>query len=204
MTFINQYLGGIAPNLLGVALAAILGIGLYLAVKRGLSFLLRRELINQSIYLIGKGVIRWLCLVIVFIIILQQLGVTISHIFAGLLTVAGMVAIGFIAVWSVLSNIMCSLLLVAFKVFRIGDELEVVEPAGSEKGLRGRVSGFNLMFTTLIEESEGDQPPSLVQIPNNIFFQKSLRRRPAAQLRESLGQHLLARPLPFSLAKKEE
>lgn len=196
MTFNSAYLSGIGLNLLGIALVTILGLAIYFSLKRGLSFLLQREYINQAIYVIGKAVVRWLCLIIVFILILQQLGVTISHIFAGLLTVAGMVAIGFIAVWSVLSNVMCSLLLVAFNVFRIGDELEVIEPAGSDKGLRGRVSGFNFMYTTLTEEAGDDQPPFLVQIPNNIFFQKSLRRRPAAQ-GESLGQHLLVKPLPF-------
>lgn len=201
MTFNSDYLSGVGLNLLGITVVTILGLALYFSVKRGLSFLLQREYINRTIYVIGKAVVRWLCLIIVIILTLQQLGVTISHIFTGLLTVAGMVAIGFIAVWSVLSNIMCSLLLVAFNVFRIGDELEVIEPAGSDKGLRGRVTGFNFMYTTLIEEAGDNQLPFLVQVPNNIFFQKSLRRRPATA-GASLGQHLLAKPLPFPLAEK--
>ena len=37
-----------------------------------------------------------------------------------------MVAIGFIAVWSILSNVLCSLMLIMHRSFRIGDDIEVV------------------------------------------------------------------------------
>ncbi len=38
MTFNSAYLSGIGLNLLGVALVTILGLALYLSLKRGLSF----------------------------------------------------------------------------------------------------------------------------------------------------------------------
>jgi len=196
-----EYISGMGLRFFGILLVIIFGLLLYFSVKRGLKTLLAKEYISRPLYVVAKLTIRWLCIIIVFILILQQIGVGVSHIATGLLTVAGMVAIGFIAVWSILSNIMSSLLLIAFNAFRIGDEIEVIEPAGSDKGLRGKVTGFNVMYTILEEIPEAGGEPFLVQIPNNIFFQKSLRRKPGTAT-EGLGQYLLRSPLSFPLARK--
>lgn len=82
----------------------------------------------------------------------------------GLLALLG---IGFVAVWSVLSNVLCTLLLLTVRPFRIGDELELPPDP-----LQGRVVDLNLFFTTL-------QAPDgrLVQVPNNLFFQRAVVRR---------------------------
>lgn len=197
------YLTDLGLHHFGIVLVIVLGLLLYFSVKRGLKTLLAREYISRPLYVVAKLTVRWLCIVIVFILVLQQLGVSVSHIVAGLLTVAGMVAIGFIAVWSILSNIMSSLLLIAFNAFRIGDEIEVIEPAGSDRGLRGRVIGFNVMYTTIEEAVDPGSEALMVQIPNNIFFQKSLRRKAGAAT-ESLGQHLLSKPLSLPVGRKQE
>jgi small-conductance mechanosensitive channel len=199
----RAYFTGLGLHLFGIVLVIALGLALYFTIKRGLKSLLLKKYISQPLYVVAKVGVRWLCIIIVFILVLQQIGVSVSHIATGLLTVAGMVAIGFIAVWSILSNVMSSLLLVAFNVFRIGDEIEVIEPAGSDKGLRGRVIGFNVMYTMVEESPVEGGAPFQVQIPNNIFFQKALRRRPGTAT-EGLGQYLLSRPLSFPVARKEE
>lgn len=175
------------------ALLLTLAVGLFCfqVGRRGLERLFARGLINQSFLLIAKNVLRWLLIIVVAAALLQQLGVKISSIVTALLTVAGMIAIGFIAVWSVLSNILCAMMLVIFRNFDIGDEIEIVEPVGGS-GLRGRVVGFNIMFTTLAESDEGTDAAMRTQVPNNIFFQKTLRRRPG-RATEGLGQYLLAR-----------
>ena len=49
------------------------------------------------------------------------------------------------------------------------DENHELEIAGD--GLRGRVIDFNLIYTTL-----RDDDGSLLQVPNNQFFQKPIRR----------------------------
>lgn len=216
-----EYLTDLGLGLFGIVLVILLGLLVYFGSKRVLKLLLKRQYLDQATYVIAKLSIRWLCLVIVLVLVLRQLGVGLPHILAGLLTVAGMVAIGFIAVWSVLSNVMCALLLAATGAFRIGDEIEVIEPAGSDKGLRGRVRSFNLMYTTLVEVPyppepapvaepippaatvvpDAPEPGFLVQVPNNVFFQKSLRRRSGIPS-ESLSQHLLSRSLPFRFAKR--
>jgi small-conductance mechanosensitive channel len=85
-----------------------------------------------------------------------------------------MIAIGFVAVWSVLSNILCTLMLLIFRPFRVGDEVEIVDPAMTA-GLSGVVRNINLMFTTLRTSNDGEVIDT--QIPNNLFFQKLVRKK---------------------------
>ena len=87
--------------------------------------------------------------------------------FASLKIGAAMIAIGFVAVWSVLSNVSCTVIMLIARPFNIGDEIEFAgEP------IKGRVVDLNFVYTTLQDE-EG----RLQQIPNNLFFQKMIKRR---------------------------
>lgn len=93
--------------------------------------------------------------------------------FTGFATVA---AIGFFAVWSVLSNIFCALLLATTRPFRLHDRIELLE-SGDKAGFRGRVLDINLIYTTL-EEAGEEHAGALLQIPNSLFFQRITRRLP--------------------------
>jgi len=77
------------------------------------------------------------------------------------------VAIGFVAVWSVLSNFLCTFVLIIFKPFSVGDDLEI--PVDS---IKGKVVDLTLVFTILRGENG-----ELYHIPNNMFFQKVFRIR---------------------------
>lgn len=87
--------------------------------------------------------------------------------FAALGGLLALIGIGFVAVWSTLSNVLCTLLLLTVRPFRVGDELELVPDP-----LRGRVVDLNLFFTTLQAEDG-----RLIQLPNNMFFQRAVLRR---------------------------
>ena len=91
--------------------------------------------------------------------------------FTGFATVA---AVAFFAAWSVLSNIFCALLIYTIRPFRLQDQVEILE-SGDKPGLGGRVVDINLIYTTL-EEDHGGQGSSLLQVPNSLFFQRSVRR----------------------------
>src|SRR5690606_24617049 len=91
--------------------------------------------------------------------------------FTGFATVA---AVAFFAAWSVLSNIFCSLLIFIMRPFRLLDYIELIE-GGDKPGLRGRVIDVNLVYTTL-EEIDDEGRPSVLQVPNNLFFQRTTRR----------------------------
>lgn len=112
-------------------------------------------------------ILRYSILVIALALILSLWGFQIGTILALLGSVLGLVAIGFVAVWSVLSNFLCTFVLVMFKPFSVGDELEL--PADNVKG---RVADLSLIFTTLqVSDTE------TVMVPNNTFFQRVFRRR---------------------------
>jgi small-conductance mechanosensitive channel len=85
-------------------------------------------------------------------------------------TILGLVAIGFVATWSILSHFLCTFVLILFKPFSIGDEIEI--PGDS---VTGKVVDITMIFTTL-QSSEGEY----IQIPNNMFFQKIFKRRVGA------------------------
>ena len=76
-------------------------------------------------------------------------------------------AIGFVAVWSVLSNFLCTFVLIVFKPFSVGDELEL-----PGENVKGRVVDLSLIFTTL-EVAHGE----MVMVPNNTYFQRVFKRR---------------------------
>jgi len=67
----------------------------------------------------------------------------------------------------VLSNTLCTLMIMLFRPFGVGDEVEFTgEP------VKGRVIDLNFIYTTL-DADDG----SVLQVPNNLFFQKVVRRR---------------------------
>lgn len=200
MNFDAQKIMDLGITSAGILLILFIGFICYFALKKGLKSLLLNEYITQAVYVISKSIFKWILVITIGAIALQHLGIKVTNIMAGLLTIAGMVAIGFIAVWSILSNILCSVLLIAFRAFNIGDEIEIVEPIGGT-GLKGKVVSFNVMFTSLAENIEEGESKVITQVPNNVFFQKSLRRK-IGKKTEGLGQHLLAKPLPFQPPKK--
>jgi len=97
-------------------------------------------------------------------------GAELGGIWTMLGAVGALVAVGFVAVWSVLSNLTCTIMILFFRPFEIGDDIEFTDPAG----LRGKVASLNFAFTTL----RGDDG-RLVQIPNNLFFQRVIKRHAA-------------------------
>lgn len=161
-----------------------------LAVALGLFFGLRGRLLQfarwaglpRLAFAPVRMMLRYAILLVALAMILSLWGFQIGTILALLGSILGLVAIGFVAVWSVLSNFLCTFVLVLFKPFSVGDELEL--PADN---VRGRVSDLSLIFTTL--QVSADES---VVVPNNTFFQKVFKRRLGTHttgLGEQLRQH---------------
>ncbi|WP_300621825.1 mechanosensitive ion channel family protein [Dokdonella sp.] len=106
--------------------------------------------------------------------ILQLVGVSGAVLWTAFTGFAAVGAVAFFAAWSVLSNLFCTLLIVVMRPFRLHDRIEVLEN-GEKPGLKGHVVDINMVYTTLLEEGG-----TTLQIPNNLFFQRSTRRWPAA------------------------
>lgn len=112
-------------------------------------------------------ILRYAILLVAAAMVLSLWGFQIGTILALLGSVLGLIAIGFVAVWSVLSNFLCTFVLVLFKPFSVGDEIEL--PADNVKG---RVVDLSLIFTTLQVS-----PEETIMVPNNTYFQRVFKRR---------------------------
>ena len=140
---------------------------LNLFIGRMLRVLAHRTRLTEEDVLPFRRLLVWLVRGISFILILGVFGFQIGGIWAMLSTIFGLVAIGFVAVWSLLSHTTATLLLLILRPFQVGDDIEF---AG--ESVAGRVADLNFFFTTLV-----DHEGVLFQIPNNLFFQKSIKRR---------------------------
>jgi len=161
------------PPLLESLAVILLAWFLHHLICRALAKLSSRGLIHQDLRRILGKMSKWLISIIALLVVLGLFGISVASFWAALSGVLVLLAIGFVAVWSLLSNLLCSVLLIVFAPFRIDDEIEIQDPASPVKA-RGRVLDINLMFTTLRVTDENEDE-SLLRVPNSIFFQKYIR-----------------------------
>jgi small-conductance mechanosensitive channel len=106
--------------------------------------------------------VLWLC---AGLLILNVWGVSVTGLWAFLVSTAAVIGVGFLAFWTMISNITASFFIAIWRPFRLGDSVEVLP-----ESLSGRVVERNLMFTVL-REKQG----TILHVPNNLFFQKMFR-----------------------------
>jgi small-conductance mechanosensitive channel len=175
-TILPVLAAGLPTALITIAAAVVLNS----IVRRALLLLAHRTTLTEEEVMPVHRVIKWLIVTVAFVIILSAFGVSIGGFWGILSTILAMIAIGFVAVWSVLSNTLCTVIIMLFRPFSVGDDIEMMGDP-----VKGRVIDLNFVYTTL---DVGDG--SVMQVPNNLFFQKVIRRRhsavpvsPAAHLR---------------------
>jgi len=156
---ITKSLAIVAIVAAAVVIKFLLNRGLQLAADR-------TRLTNNDIAPLRK-VGGWVLVAVTVVLLLGVVGIPLTGAWAVLSTILAMVAIGFVAVWSVLSNVSCTFLILFFRPFDVGDEIEFTgEP------VKGQVVDLNFIFTTLRTDDQ-----ALLQIPNNLLFQKVVKRR---------------------------
>lgn len=156
-------------------LPVVIGVVLVAVVLRLLAGVLRRSL-NR---MVSNGTLRshsadrlssafrWFGIAVIVLLLLQATGV-VEQTWAVLSAAITALAVAFVAMWSILSNVTCALLLLIFKPFKTGDTVTLVD---ADKVLAGGViADLNLIFTTM-RSDDG----TLHRIPNNLFLQKVFR-----------------------------
>ncbi len=165
-------------------LQILITLGLALLVvtlwQRALQRMQERDWIPPTVSLVAGSLVNWAVIIVAGMMILESFGLPIKSVWTGLLSVMVMVAIAFFASWSVLSNILSSLLLLTFSRLRVGDTVELRDTKRDEFGISGRVVDINAFFVTLQEAGDNHLPgrPAQVQIPNHLFFYRVMRRWP--------------------------
>jgi small-conductance mechanosensitive channel len=171
--WVQQWLDVILP--LGQIALIVLAAWLLRALGRRLikRVSLRYNLLPQMT--VGsRRVLGFLIYFSALLLILERLGVSGTVLWTAFTGFAAVGAVAFFAAWSVLSNIFCTALILTTRPFRLNDHIEVLE-SGDKPGLKGRVVDINLVYTTLQETIDG-AAASVLQIPNNQFFQRTVRR----------------------------
>lgn len=157
------------------SLLVVLALFVYRVAHRFFKRFAQHGLIHEQLRLTLMFVVRWLLIIVTVLLLMGMFGVSVESMLAALSAILVMFAVGFVAVWSVLSNMLCSVLLVVFAPFRIGDEIEL-QDSGADVRVAGRVAGINLMHTTLVAMRDGAE--EVIRVPNNFFFHKYIRRLP--------------------------
>ena len=167
----------VEPLWLGVQILLILLAGYFAQrfVAKGLTRLGERYPFPPQLLMPLRGGLRWLIMGSALIFVLERLGVSATVLWTALSGFVAVAAVAFFAMWSVLSNLLCAILIFTVGPFRIGDVVELVDTL-DKPGVKGRVVAINLLFTTLIEAEEAGTGSAMVQVPNSLFFQRSVRR----------------------------
>lgn len=167
LSFLNQHLDLAA---LGTSAAVIVATMLAVAffrrfMKRWLAHGAARLPLTPAAYgtllRIGAALL-WLVAVL---LILDAWGIGPAGLWGVLVSAVAVIGVGFLATWSIVSNLTAGLFLTIWRPFRTGDTVIVLP-----ENAKGRVEERNLMFTTLREEDGG-----VLTVPNNFFFQKLFR-----------------------------
>lgn len=135
-------------------------------IMRATNYLARQANFTPLAFRPVRFLIRWALILIIAGLLLNKLfAVDLMSIIVGGLA---FVAIGVVAVWSMLSHTTATMLLILLRPFRIFDWINF---PGEE--VAGKVIDVNLFFT-LLDNEEGEH----FIIPNNVFFQKTFRHVP--------------------------
>ena len=167
----------VEPLWMGLQILLILLAG-YLTqrfVARGLTRLGERYPFPPQLLMPLRGGLRWLIMGSALIFVLERLGVSATVLWTALSGFVAVAAVAFFAMWSVLSNLLCAILIFTVGPFRLGDVVELVDTT-DKPGIKGRVVAINLLYTTLVEPAELGTGSAMVQVPNSLFFQRPVRR----------------------------
>lgn len=157
----------VLSNLIRSGTIVAIAVLVVIVLKRVLDLTLKRTTLPSLMFRPLRIILYYAVLLVAASLVLNVWGIRTETLLASLGAVLGLVAIGFVAVWSVLSNFLCTFVLIMFKPFSIGDEIEI--PADE---VSGKVVDLTMMFTVLRTDKD-----EYVQIPNNQFFQKIFKRK---------------------------
>lgn len=159
---------------LGCLLAILSAIILVRIMRRIMARMFKQHPEREAMVTQIIGPVRWLAVLLVLLVCAEIGGVNLAPLWSALLTILGLVAIGFFAVWSLLSNLLGGFLLLGLRTVQIGGEVEILQGTG-EPSIRGRVHYIGFFHTVLVAADQ-----SVLRVPNNMLFQVMLRTPPGS------------------------
>ncbi|MDD4526449.1 MAG: mechanosensitive ion channel [Candidatus Margulisbacteria bacterium] len=142
--------------------AAITSVGLKMNAKK----FQEKNKLNKSRYFIIRRIINYVILTLAFVALVYIWGVNIKNFWVAITGVLAMIAVAFVAVWSLIGNILAGIILYFTSPFRVNDTIQIMPD-----DIKGKVIAINTFFTCLVDEN-GDY----INIPNSLFFQKYIKK----------------------------
>lgn len=156
---------------LPTALLLLVGSIAILVAQRFLATYLRRiarhsPMTTGTAVFLRRSIVSALWVVLI-LLVLRQVGVNVDGIWTILASTLAVVGVGLLAVWTMVSNITASFFIWIWRPYEMGEFIELLPDA-----LKGRAVDRSLMYTSLREEDG-----TVLMIPNNMFFQRIIRRK---------------------------
>lgn len=170
-----------------IVVTVVVGVVVWVVLKKLLDRLFERTRMVPAFAMFVQRGLRWAMVLVITLAVIQQIGVELGLLWGMISAGVAMVAIGFVAVWSMLSNCTAAFILLMSRPFRIGDLVEVTEATGGA-ALKGVLTDISLIYTS-IKEQRDDGAIQVVRIPNNVLLQKTIRVIPSED-GVDIGAHL--------------
>lgn len=157
-------------RLIATAVIIVLGPIIQWVLKISIHRIAEGNQLKASRARLVSKIIRTTWLMFVGLVLISIWGLDVKNVWLFVTGIAGMVAIGFFAIWSLLSNIVAGFFLFLFHPFRIDDEILILP-----EGIQGIVVDITTAFVVLRAEDG-----SHIHVPNNLCFQKFIKVTPSA------------------------
>ena len=118
--------------------------------------------IRKSRYFAIKRLLTMASLLLSLIALLLIWNVDLKHVWVSATGILALIAVAFVAVWSLIGNILAGVIIYFTSPFKIEDIIEVMPDE-----IRGTVLAINTFYTVLLTEDK-----DYINVPNTLLFQK--------------------------------
>ena len=157
----NYFLTVILPVIIAILVGFVLERVMTVIVSRSGK---KRGMRPSHIHLFGL-ILRWILGIVVVVVIAGIFGVSLANLWVAITGIVAMALIGFFASWSILGNILSTLIVLIWRPFQVGDTVTILP-----EELSGEAVDLNLIFTKL-KTPEGD----MINVPNTTFVTKLVK-----------------------------
>ena len=120
------------------------------------------ELGARGIHRLKTGILYFIAVVVLVL----TWGFSLENIWVTVTGFIGLVAIGFFAVWSILSNIFAGVMLFFSQSIKVNSRIEIIPD-----GISGTVEDISLFFIVIIDDEQNE-----ILVPNNMVYQRIVKR----------------------------
>ncbi|MCG6862564.1 MAG: mechanosensitive ion channel family protein [Chromatiaceae bacterium] len=159
----------VAPSLFIYIVGATLAVLIQRILRRALARASRHTPLSAETAMVIQRLVAGTMWLLLILVTLRHMGVNVDDLWTLLLSVLAVIGVGLLAVWAMASNITANFFILIWKPYELGDRVELIPD-----DIRGRAVYRSLMFTIL----RGDEGGTLM-VPNNLSFQRIIRRAPA-------------------------